>query len=310
VKLLRTYKGLSPEHPKYTDLCKEIMDSSSNGRNLFPLSIAHLHETIKRTKLGSRKDLLKFIFNLSKFFAIRPWVQVLNLEIRNAILKSLNKDSYDLSDYVFDNELGHCFGSKAEFKSIKPSKEIPKEIKEEVFSAYKNPELMADALCKDPMIDYIERLNQQHKDLTDKLEELRREEYGHPDKKMRQNINKVRFFLDVIQKDFIKIAIELRLNFQEYTKQIFSSRQSADNFLKSIPTAYVFFILNNERNLNTSRSIEPNDFWDLGALAIAVPYCDVVITERMWTNILNQKKIGELYNTKISHQIDDLSAFI
>lgn len=310
VRLLRTYKGLSPEYPEYAEICKGIIESAQKGINKFPFSLAHLDETIKRTKLDSRKELFKFIFDLSGFYTIRPWTQVINLEVRNAILKSLNIKQIDLSDFVFGSELGHCFGSKAELKPVKPNEEIPKEINDKIFSGYKDPEIMADVLCYDKMIDYVEQLIQQDKDLTNELEKLRKQDYSHPDKNMRRNISDARFFIEVIQDKFIKAVFELKLDFKKYTQHVFSSKESTLTFLRSIPTAYTFHVLNDARNMNTSRPIEPNDLWDLGALAVAVPYCDVVVTEREWSNILNQKGIGELYNTKIIHRIEDLSEFI
>ena len=310
IGLLRAYKGESPEYPKYAEICKGIIDSSQKGINRYPFSLAHLEETIKRTNLSSRKELFKFIFDLSGFFTIRPWVQVINHEIRNAILKSLNVKPIDLSNYVFGNDLGHCFGCKGEISSKDPNKEIPEEIKNKINHAYKNSELMADALCTDQMMEYIEQIDQRNQELVDELEISRKIEYSNPDKNKRKDINDARFFLTVIQDEFIKALSEFNLDHTKFMNHIFSSKESAKTFMKSIPTAYTFQILNDARNQNFSRPIELNDFMDLAALSIAVPYCDVVVTEREWSNILNQKRIGELYSTKIIHRIEDLSEFI
>lgn len=310
VTFLRTYKGRSPEYPKYAEICKGIIESSQNGINKFPFSFAHLEETLKRDELSSRKELFKFIFDLSRFYTIRTLASVIiELEVNNAIRKSLGGKPVDLSDNVFGNELGHCFGSKVEIKSVEPNKEIPEELKDKLYSACKDPELMADALCTYQMMDAKQSF-QRNNDLADKLEELRKKEYSHPDKTMRKNISDARFLIDFIRDDFIKAVLEFKLDFKKYTQHIFSSKESTTEFLRSIPTAYTFHVLNDARNLNTSRPIEPNDFWDLCTLATAVPYCDVVVTEREWSNILNQKRIGELYNTKIIHRIEDLSEFI
>lgn len=310
VNLLRCYKKLSPDYPKYSEVLEKIVESSDKGNNKFPFSIAHLHETIKRTKLSSRKELYKFIFDVSKFYTIRPWVQVLDLEVRNAVLEFSGIKPIDLTSFVFGNEIGHCFGARAEFKHIDSNTKIDKEKLEQLYSAYRNPELMSDALCKDKMIEYVESLIQEDKKLARELENLRKKEYLHPDKKMRQNISDARFFINIIQDKYINAVKDFKLDFKKFSMQVFSSKEHATTFLKSIPTAYVFHILNDVRNKNFSRPIEPNDLWDLGSLAISVPYCDIVITEREWANILNQKKIGELYNTKIIHKIEDLSKLI
>ncbi|MBU0470570.1 MAG: hypothetical protein KJ984_03785 [Nanoarchaeota archaeon] len=206
--------------------------------------------------------------------------------------------------------MGHCFGSKGEFKPTDPNIKIPDEVYQKLQDAYRNPELMSEALSKDKMIDLVEKTIKEDNDLAKKLENLRKKDYSHPDKKMRKNISYVRFFIDIIQDNFIKAVTDFKLDFKKFTKHIFHSEEHAKQFLKSIPTAYVFHILNDARNMNFSRPIEPNDLWDLGTLAIAVPYCDIVVTEREWANILNQNKIGELYGTKIIHKIEDLPNYL
>ncbi|VVB97831.1 Uncharacterised protein [uncultured archaeon] len=311
VTLLRSYKGSSPEYPKYAKICQGLIESSNDRTNKFPLSLSHLHETLKRNKLSSRKELFKFMFDLSKFSTIRPWTQVIDLEVRNAVLKSLGLKTENLSDFVFGDELVHCIGGIQEFESIDPNKKVPDEIKEKIIlDVFRNSELISDAFSKVKSIEHVDSFIQKNNELTQKLEVLRKKDYSNPDKKMRKNISDVRFFIEIIMDPIIKAATEFTFDSQKYTQQILSSRESTINFLKLIPTAYVFHILNEARNLNSSRPIEPNDFWDIATLAISVPYCDVVVTEREWANILNKNKIGELYNTKILHKIENLSEFI
>lgn len=316
IYLLRCYNGLSPQYPKYAKICQGLIESSNDGTNKFPFSLAHWHETLKNKKLSSRKELLKFMFDLSKFNTIRPWTQVINDEVRNAIRKSLGLKTENLSDFVFYDELCHIIGSKLELevKSIDPNKEDKKEekeIKEKIIrDVFKNSELISDDFCKDKYIELVDSFIQKNNELTQKLEISRKRDFSHPDKKMRKNISDERFFNEIIKDIIIKAATEFKLDSQKYTQQILSSRESVTTFLKLIPTAYVFHVLNEDSIRNSNRPIEPNDFFDIATLAISVPYCDVVVTEREWAKILNKNKIGELYNTKILHKIEDLSEFI
>ena len=314
INLLRTYKSRPTEDPEYEKICKRIIESSQKGNNKFPFSSVHFFETMKRSKLSSRKDLFKLIFDLSKFYAIRPWYQVINMEVRNAILKSLNVKPMDLSDYVFSDELFHFFGGKIEIKSNEPNKEIPEEIKEikkKLSFVFKDSEVMASALCMNQMI-FDEQFIQQNENLInliDKFEKLRKRDYRHPDKNMRKKISTAIFFKKLIQDEFIKVCSEFNLDSNDI-KFIFPNKDSVEVFLKSIPTVYVFQFIYDILNQDRNHTIEPNDFWDLMSLAIAVPYCDVVVTERRWSNILNEKDIGDMYNTRIIHKIEDLSKFI
>lgn len=322
VELLRTEKHLSPEYPKYSAIYTELMESSRKGTNRFPLSSAHIHESIRRTKLTSRKELLKLIFKLSKFHTIGPWIQVIDLEVGNAILELCGFPPADLSRFVFGDELAHCFDIKAIAESGKVNlgklnKVLPQEVVDQLRSALKDPELVSDAYSTDQELDYIKRLEKEYRDVVHKLEDLRKEECRHPNKKMRKNISEARFLIQFIEPRFTEIVFKLEselkpdLDFKEYVaRKAFSSKQSAQAFLKSIPTAYVFHVLYDALSRNITRPIEPNDLLDLGSLAIAVPYCDVVVAEREWSNILNDRKIGELYNTRITHKIEDLASYL
>lgn len=267
INLLRSYKGSSPEYPKHAKICQALIESSNEGINRFPFSIAHLHEAQKRNKLSSRKELLKFMFDLSKFYSIRPWTQVINNEVRNAIRISLGLKTENLSDYVFSDDLFNIIGSKLELKvkSTDPNNEDEikeNEIKEKIIrDVFKNSELISDDFSKEKRIELVDSFIKENEELTQKLEISKKKDYYHPDKKMRKNISDEIFFNDILKAPIIKICTEFKLDSQKYTQQILSSRESATNFFKLIPTAYVFHVLNESNNLNSNDTIEPNDFW-------------------------------------------------
>jgi hypothetical protein len=316
VELLRTEKHLPPQYPRYASIYTGLLETSRKGTNQFPFSVAHVYETMKRTDLNSRRGLFRLIFELSQFCAIRPWDQVVSLEVRNAILNSLAFQPIDLSDFVFGNEFAHCFGSKAVVTSNESNKEVPQEIRDELQSALKDPELVSDLLSRDQDRDWLRQAVKQDESLANVLEDLRKPKYLHPDKTMRENMEQAACISEIIEPRFTRMFSELKsdlqldLDLEDYRHEVFSSKESAQTFVKSVPTAYVYSVLTDARNRNVGRPIEPNDLMDIGPLAIAVPYCDVVVTEREWSNILNERKIGELYNTKITHKIEDLTDFI
>ena len=311
INLLRTCVGLPTEDPEYEKICKRIIESSKKGNNKFPFSSVHFFESMKRKELSSRKELLKLIFDLSKFYSIRPFYQVINMEVRNAILKSLNVKPINLSDYVFNDELFHFFGGEIEIKSNEPNKEIPEEIKEikkKLSSVFKDSEVMASALCTNQTI-FDGQFFQSEQNFIDKLDKLRKQDYRHLDKNTRKKISNVLVFKELVQDEFVKVCSEYNLD-SSVIKYIFPNKNSVEVFLKSIPTVYVFQFIYDILNQDHNHKIESNDIWDLTFLAIAVPHCDIVVTERRWSNILNEKQIGEMYNTKIISKIKDLSEFI
>jgi hypothetical protein len=48
------------------------------------------------------------------------------------------------------------------------------------------------------------------------------------------------------------------------------------------------------------RRIQPNDMIDLAFLAVAIPYADVLVTEKMWTGAAKQRRLDLSYDTKVT----------
>jgi len=77
-------------------------------------------------------------------------------------------------------------------------------------------------------------------------------------------------------------------------------------FLESAPSFCVRTRLIYDICNDTSRPIHKNDFKDIAFLATAVPYCDVVITERTWSHLLRKNRLDVKYNTVVTNQLADL----
>jgi hypothetical protein len=58
------------------------------------------------------------------------------------------------------------------------------------------------------------------------------------------------------------------------------------------------------------RAEEENDIRDISHLCMAVPYCDVVVTERYWVDKLRRKKMDEKYGTRLISDIPGLGCIL
>uniref|UniRef100_UPI001C54523B hypothetical protein n=1 Tax=Mycolicibacterium vinylchloridicum TaxID=2736928 RepID=UPI001C54523B len=61
-----------------------------------------------------------------------------------------------------------------------------------------------------------------------------------------------------------------------------------------------------QRARSPQKPWEGNDLNDVIALAIAVPYCDVVVTEKSWASLVNAAKVGKRFNTLVTRNINDV----
>ncbi len=82
------------------------------------------------------------------------------------------------------------------------------------------------------------------------------------------------------------------------------------DFIKEIPTFYVLFNLSYWSENNYNRRIKRNDLYDISFLSIAIPYCDIIVTEKMFGSIAKDVKLDEIYHKVILSSIDDLEKHI
>ncbi len=69
--------------------------------------------------------------------------------------------------------------------------------------------------------------------------------------------------------------------------------------LHALPSRDVIFDLRRLRHADGQAHWEANDLNDLGALSVALPYCDIVVTEKLWRHLADQAGIPDRYNTAV-----------
>lgn len=82
------------------------------------------------------------------------------------------------------------------------------------------------------------------------------------------------------------------------------------DFLLALPTRRMNCELLRLRHRNPQQRWEENDLNDIGALSVAVPYCDVVVTERHWRGPIRDARLDEAYGTIVLHDLRELAPAI
>jgi hypothetical protein len=78
-----------------------------------------------------------------------------------------------------------------------------------------------------------------------------------------------------------------------------------ESFLVELPSRRVICELQRAQDAGAS-ALGPGDLRDLGALAVAVAYCDVVFTERRWVDIVRKAKLDDAMDTIVSSDLAEL----
>ena len=114
------------------------------------------------------------------------------------------------------------------------------------------------------------------------------------------------FMIDMIGPIVARVLTKLKVPkedvfFKNWTKR--DCEEFIDHSSNSIMSLY----FTTKKRPATHRPIKVNDIADVWALSLAIPYSDIVVTEKMWASIaMKETKLAEKCNTRILKSIDEL----
>jgi hypothetical protein len=85
---------------------------------------------------------------------------------------------------------------------------------------------------------------------------------------------------------------------------------SVHAFVAALPSAFAWATLRYWKHRDLTHPWEQHDWTDISALSVAVPYCDVVITERRWAHMIKATRLAERHGTRVGHGITAIDALL
>jgi hypothetical protein len=82
--------------------------------------------------------------------------------------------------------------------------------------------------------------------------------------------------------------------------------QSARAFVRAMPSTDVSIELKTAWHRNRDKPWTANDIYDIDAMSLAVPYCDVVVTEKACHHALEVARLGKRMHTALLRNLEDL----
>jgi hypothetical protein len=304
IELAQVHHGKSE---RWRDAYEAVMSCIEAGTARFPLSLSHLIELAKRHNDASRGRLVDFMIRVWNADAIRPWPQMLDREATNAVQIMMDKEPIDLTNFVFGKGISHVLGGvptlvPKRVRAAPPSPAILRRLADVLMS----PGMLASV--KEPALAAnIRNASRFEKGFTSRLQAGIDTDYAHPDKAKRKDIADARFMTTVVGEALVRAMMKAAPDPKSLMAARMSSRKQVGAILKNMPTFYTFHVLNHGRN--TSRRVKENDIWDF-ALNIAIPYCDIVVTETSWCNIAKNAGLEKLYRTRLGHTATELAALL
>lgn len=308
IDLARVKNGLDTDGTRIQVL-KSLEEAVARNKLLIPLSFSHFDETLRRQDKNSRVKLASLMASLSKGITMCPHKIIIDAEIRNAILVRLGKNPLDLRSWIFGKGVSHAFGSVGTLvrKEGTSGPDLPEEKHKEILDYMNSPEAIVKVMEMAVATDENTKLYQE---TVEQMEKNRREIAQRiKDNDLRYRAAIATFLADFLGPMLFKCLNEFGLTIRDILTEE-TTREDMEAFFRNMPSLYCSFILTNRRDQLLQRPIKPNDINDIGFLSMAIPYCDIVVTESMWASVARQEKLHQEYDTTLLSSVTELDGVI
>ncbi len=88
------------------------------------------------------------------------------------------------------------------------------------------------------------------------------------------------------------------------------SREELSTALSSMPSFDVSVTIKTSLHRDGNHKWSNNDIYDIHTLALAIPYCDVLVTDRSMSEHANRSHLAGRYNTNVISSLSDLESYL
>lgn len=294
---------------RYVDVLNFLREGVQAGRLLIPLSSAHIVETIRCSEIPKRRAIGELMVELSQGYMLAPMYRTIINEVVAVCNKLMSNDDdlYMTVPHVIGCTLQHAFVDDCNSSRIF---ETP------ISASYQlqwNRRTLQKILVwkagrDDRAREAILSTLDLKKQFVNNAESFRRWE-GFVDKagdSLRMN------FRDAANLRALLPVLDQCLQTPGADLEAFVSMgpRWMSGFLRLCPSLDVMLALQNSSDRNLQKQLEPNDVIDLSFLCVAIPYCDIVVTEKVWTSRVTEAKLDGRYGDKVIHDLNRLPEHI
>ncbi|KAB1650399.1 hypothetical protein [Pseudoclavibacter endophyticus] len=310
IDLARAATG-HPQGARFVETLAVLRAAADDGRARFPLSLAHYYETGKQGDLRKREDLAATMMRLAGMLRIAPPHVIAPWEIRRALIDTFGLPIPVEELDLFGSGIAHAAASPA-LSYVAPAEylgvPLPAHVQQEL-QRRAEPEFERVILAgatPDGMPDELRIVLHDMKNLTDDRFVDGQRSVAEALKKLgRGRLNDVMVataVADIID-PLLRISRELGIAFNDVLDRM-------THLVEAIPSRWVEMKLRHVRQANPQKAWSGNDLNDVTALAIAVPYCDIVVTEKSWASMLTDAKVPARFRHVVTASLDDLVRYL
>lgn len=310
VDLSRGFDSADEAGANFRDVALAVEHAVQTGRASFPLSVAHIFETWKKRKWEPRHALAATMTAVSRNDAIAAPHALLPAELDRALSTRFGRPTTLLPLEPFGHGLTHAGGPAA----IQLLDESRAQILETM--SHLDPEAATDELdalllagpnqdlpiadIQQPPLEFAEGFAKAQN------EQAQRFKQHSADKGTRRRAVAALTLID-IRAPTLEALARAGLTWPDLEKL---GADGLTEFLLDLPSRSAALDLMWRQYDNLETEWKANDLNDIAYLATAVGYCDVVVTERKWTHLLNASGAAARFGTTVLHDLRDLTPLL
>jgi len=307
IKLAQIANGKENE-PEYKKIYEKIRLHSDSGNVIFPISMATVHEFVMHSDQKKREEIIDLLVDVSKGWFLQPVTLFFEKEIENAIRHRIKQDSlHDINQEIVQKGLSYFAG--LDFDQFMKDKNPPPGFMDKLRSSFKEFNEDLETIrknLKDPQLVKISLDSlQANRELIIILEKNRKKR-RELDKSLRKRFSEASSICDLVVPHMSKFILSNNIQ----PTDVLDSSQNLEvlqAFVEDMPALNVFCKLSYARDeVSPERPIKTNDHWDLVHFSGAIPYCDVLVTEKMFAGLSKQHNLDKKYNCIILTNLKDL----
>ncbi|MCA0146666.1 hypothetical protein [Blastococcus sp. LR1] len=319
INLARVAKGLSTP-AGYPELLLAARRAVLRGTALFPLSATHYMEMSGIADPAQRRDVASVMEELSGFRVLLGRPSIMRLEIEAALDRIQGLSSPVDTLALLGRSVGWAYGRRGGLRMGYDGRDVTSEFEQqpwyqEMLRAFERRMLEGLSDAEDASLrltnsDYQPEFVQQFSEQRARQE---REQAARLDAAPRWRRGRLR---DVIS------ARELALEWAEALNEAVAQRgMSLDDlfgtdreairaFADGMPSNSVVISIKTAYHRNDQHNWTANDIHDIDALAVAVPYCDAVLTDKAARNAVVSTKVDRQAATFMPRTAGELAEWL
>lgn len=290
-----------PDGNRFKSVLQKIKLAGEEGKAILPLSGTHVIETRASKDMSKRLRLSQVMSSISRGWTIAPSYVITPVELGMSVAKTFDQP-LPAQPITFGRGIPFACGITMKLHKVDgPDGSTHGQVPQLIDESLSEAKVIEDFLCggnEAVNLRALEKYRSGKDEIVKHQESFRAAAKSYGRAVLRRAY--VAQLTLAIQPKLTRILNRFGMGMEDFLRM---GEDRLMVFFSNVPTLDVETELAVARNEDWNRGIDSNDSADIAFLSVAIPYCDIVVTENYWRHQAEKTKLDKKYETIV---LDDL----